>query len=68
MDCPKCFSRTTVYNGYLTDKNIYVRRRKCMICDHRFITAEKILPIEVQGNGKRGGLRKKGESVWEGGV
>jgi hypothetical protein len=39
-----------------------------MICDHRFITAEKILPIEVQGNGKRGGLRKKGKSDWEGGV
>ena len=59
MDCPKCFSKTAVYNGYLTEDNVYIRRRKCLICDHKFITTEKVVLVDVQGNGKRGGPRKK---------
>ena len=56
MDCPKCASRTTVYNGFFSDGK-YIRRRRCPICEFKFITVEQMIDIPIQGNGKRGGKR-----------
>lgn len=58
MECPKCYARTSVYNGY-ADEGCYVRRRQCPECGHRFITVERAAPYDVQGNGRRGGKRIK---------
>ena len=39
MNCPKCGGKTAVTDGAKATDEIY-RRRKCLVCDHRFFTIE----------------------------
>lgn len=47
MKCPECGGKTTVSDSSFNPKtNEYSRRRKCLVCDHRFYTME----FEVERN------------------
>lgn len=61
MYCPKCWTKTGVYNGFYEDDECtkYARRRKCPECGHRFITLEQIVGEPIQGAGTHGGARKR---------
>lgn len=49
MNCPKCKSKTTVIDSRpLTDGIGFRRRHKCLSCQHRFTTAESIVPDSRQ--------------------
>lgn len=42
MHCPKCKEKTKVTDSReMTNKNGVRRRRKCLVCDHRFTTYEE---------------------------
>lgn len=43
MTCPVCGSETTVADSR-TDGEIVIRRRWCIICNHKFYTTELELP------------------------
>lgn len=58
MKCPFCnYSDTQVIDTRLTDDHLTIkRRRKCLECDRRFNTFEKIelqLPVVVKSGGTR---------------
>lgn len=41
MICPKCSGKTTVFdNSHIKDQNETYRRRKCLVCGHKFVTVE----------------------------
>lgn len=47
MKCPECGGKTTVYdNSFNPDTNEHSRKRKCLVCGHRFYTME----FEVECN------------------
>ena len=39
MTCPVCGGKTTVYDSIADCESVY-RKRKCVECDHKFITTE----------------------------
>lgn len=59
MACPECGYEATVYNGFEDlENNRYIRRRRCLSCEHRFITIEAVSDTPLQGTGTHGGARK----------
>lgn len=41
MNCPKCGSKTTVFDGVLVPtSNEHYRKRECKSCGHEFCTVE----------------------------
>lgn len=59
IDCPKCGGGAKVYNGIAdADELRYIRRRRCEVCDYRFITIEVIADTAIQGDGTPGGSRR----------
>ena len=54
MICPKCKSKSKVYNSRPTDDGTIRRNRECLKCSHRYATIEvsadikKVVDIEAQ--------------------
>lgn len=69
IECPKCGGDAGVYNGFADQEELrYIRRRKCKLCEHKFITVEVISDTEIQGTGTHGGGRaRKNPATPEGG-
>lgn len=60
MLCPKCETKTSVYNSRPTDKTIR-RHRKCTSCDWRFATIEVLEVVEKKPVKKKDPIPQRGK-------
>ena len=47
MECPKCCSKTFVYDTQSKRDGDVWRKRKCLNCQYRFTTIESVIPDKL---------------------
>ena len=70
MICPKCKSKSKVYNSRPTDDGTIRRNRECLKCSHRYATIEvsadikKVVETKVVAKPKKVAVTTKKRKKW----
>ena len=70
MICPKCKSKSKVYNSRPTDDGTIRRNRECLKCSHRYATIEvsadikKVVETQVVAKPKKVAVTTKKRKKW----